>query len=301
MLLPFSDRFYILATCPVFGERLRGHIFLLGYYQSFTKKIEELLLLYYNQLENNHPCPRAKSIMQDAIVCVRAWSTTKCREIQQGTPEHTMFHGLVELCDASVRRVNNLLSPLTTASDATLPILARIDDNTRATLQHARGIPLLKAELNEARKNPEGVALEIVSRLQDILDPAQHVIWRAMQDAGGVQTHALGELKRKGSVKNKTALCRQVKVINKILVANDLPKCNAPESMGKYKKTRSYEDKTGAIKGGDVYLDEDWAKDPVNRERIIKQFLAASDNEKECFRKNYSAIEDELKEYQKSH
>ena len=65
-----------------------------------------------------------------------------------------------------IRELKEMTSPLPAA-------IAKVGDGIAMVQQHVRGVPILQAELAEARINPEGLALEIQKRIADILTPEE--------------------------------------------------------------------------------------------------------------------------------
>jgi hypothetical protein len=166
--------------------------------------------------------------------------------------------------------------------------------------QHVRGVPVLQADLKDARVVPEALALEIQNRIADILTVEQQEIWRAMRNAGGVQTEALPVLKNKGVVNSAATLTRRVKEIDEILKENGLPSCKTAGPVARYRQTGGYETLEGGVVPEQIsVVEHDWAKDPAERETTIKSYLAASPEDQAVFRQSKPGIDDEARLYRK--
>lgn len=178
----------------------------------------------------------------------------------------------------------------------------KIENKISTIHKHVQGVPLLQAELTEAKAAPDALAVEIHSRITDILTPKLQTIWLAMRKSGGCQKDALKSLQRAGIVNSKSTLCRRVAEINSILIANKLSPCNAPAPPDRYNRHGGYESKEGKAVPEELYKpDRDWADDPASRDRTICQYLTASKEDRAHFHELYFGIEDEAKEYRKRH
>lgn len=187
---------------------------------------------------------------------------------------------------------------------ATLETLqAGIDDLKQgvATVhKHVRGVPILQADLADAKIMPDALAVEIVSRITDILTPDEQVIWHAMRKARGIQKDALPSLQAKGIVKSAATLSRRVADINTKLIANKLSPCDAPAPPVRFNRTGGYVNDDGKTVPEELSTqDHDWAVDPDSRDKTICSYLAASDKDKAVFHQLYYGIEDEAREYKK--
>jgi len=187
---------------------------------------------------------------------------------------------------------------------ATLETLqAGIDDLKQgvATVhKHVRGVPVLQAELADAKVMPDALAVEIVSRITDILTPDEQAIWHAMRKAGGIQKYALPALQSTGFVKSSATLSRRVAEINYKLIANNLTPCDAPAPPVRFNRGGGYTNKEGKTLPEEISApDRDWAEIPESRDKTIRLYLAASQKDKAEFHQLYYGIEDEAEEYKK--
>ena len=190
-----------------------------------------------------------------------------------------------------IRELKEITSPLPAA-------IAKVGDGIAIVQQHVRGVPILQAELAEARINPEGLALEIQKRIADILTPEEQRIWMAVRTAG-TQKEALESLREYG-IGSTATLSRYVREIDKKLVKNNLPKCAASEPAARFKKSVVYSNSDGNRAHVDVSpVEKDWAEDPGERDTTIRAYLAARDEDKAYFRQTKPGIEDEAKMYLK--
>jgi len=178
--------------------------------------------------------------------------------------------------------------------------VAKVGEDVETVKQHVRGVPVLQADLKDARVVPEALALEIQNRIADILTVEQQEIWRAMRSAGGVQTEALPVLQGKKVVNSAATLNRRVKKINQILTKNGLTPCDAKGPATRYQVTGGHTNDRGvSVPVEFSAVEQDWAKDPAGRETTIKAFLAASPEDQEYFKQTKPGIEDEAKIYEK--
>jgi len=199
----------------------------------------------------------------------------------------------IDAIHADVQRIKEITSPLPEA-------LAKVGANVDTVQKHVRGVPILQAELNDARMVPESLALEIQNRIADILTVEQQEIWRAMRNADGVQKEALRVLKEKKIVNSTGTLNRRVKVINEILRTNGLPSCDAPTPVARYKKVGGRKGDDGRTTTEEIsVIEHDWANDPVERDRTIQAYLSAGSDDQDHFKQMYPGIEDESQKHLK--
>lgn len=178
--------------------------------------------------------------------------------------------------------------------------IARIEKGVEKVQQHVRGVPVLQAELAEARAAPENLALEIQNRIADILTPGEQEIWRAVRNAGGSQKKALPALCAAGCGMSAATLSRRVVVINTKLRTHGLPNCDAPGPVVRFKKSGGLENNEG--KGAPEELspvETDWADDPAERDTTIRAFVGASAADKAYFLETKPGIEEEAGKYLK--
>jgi len=180
-------------------------------------------------------------------------------------------------------------------------IVKRIDERFDFVEKHVRGIPALEQDLSDARKVPEHVALELFRRIQEFLTPEQQRIWVAVRDAHGVQKEALNKLKADGVVNSEATLSRRVAVIDKKLKEHGLPPCNASGPTERYVKSGGYTDRSGNTAPEELSpVETDWDKDPIERERTIRNYLALNSHEDRAYyHQYYPGIEDEAKKYKR--
>jgi hypothetical protein len=211
--------------------------------------------------------------------------------IQEESAECTQTS--METIGAAVKQIAN--------ATALIPVaVAKIGTDLETVKQHVRGVPVLQADLKDARVVPEALALEIQNRIADILTVEQQEIWRAMRNAGGVQTEALPVLKNKGVVNSAATLTRRVKEIDEILKENGLPSCKTAGPVARYRQTGGYETLEGGVVPEQIsVVEHDWAKDPAERETTIKSYLAASPEDQAVFRQSKPGIDDEARLYRK--
>lgn len=179
--------------------------------------------------------------------------------------------------------------------------IERVEKGIETVQKHVRGVPILQAELAEARKVPEALALEIQRRIDDILLIDEQRIWKAVRSAGS-QKGALGVLRKDGIVKSAATLCRRVGEIDAKLKKAGLPPCDASGPSVRFKKSGGTVNDEGKSLPEEVSrVARDWAEDPVERERTIRSYLAANDEEKEYFCQEYPGIDEEAEAYLKRH
>ena len=194
---------------------------------------------------------------------------------------------------ADIRQIKDIAAPLPEA-------VAKVDKGLETVQKHVRGVPILQAELAEAKLAPESLAVEIHNRIADILGPEEQAIWHAMRKAGGSQTDALVSLKQSGTVKSAATLSRRVGVINPKLLANNLPPCDAPAPAVRFTKHGGYVGKDGDEVPEELsVVERDWAKDPAERDTTIQSYLTASPEDKEYYRQAKPGIQDEADKYLK--
>lgn len=182
-------------------------------------------------------------------------------------------------------------------------IQSGIDDlkqNIAVVHKHVQGVPILQADLTESKIMPEALAVEIHSRIVDILTVNEQAIWHAMRKASGSQKEALPSLRKERIVKSAATLSRRVAEINTKLIANSLTPCDAPAPPVRFNRSGGYTNKEGQTVPEEISAqDRDWAEDPESRDKTICSYLAASDKDKSVFHQLYYGIEDEAREYKK--
>lgn len=194
---------------------------------------------------------------------------------------------------ADVRHIKEMTSPLPDA-------VAKIGAEVQTVHKHVRGVPVLQAELAEAKIAPEALALEIQNRIADILEMEEEAIWRAVRNAGGVQKDALPSLREAGLVKSAPTLSRRVRLIDEKLRKNNLPPCNASGPTIRFTKSGGYENAEGKTVPEELSaVEADWTKDPAARDTTIQSYLIARAEEKAYFRQTKPGIEDEAEKYLK--
>jgi hypothetical protein len=211
-------------------------------------------------------------------------------------PDNTDQPGYVpvlERIEAGVRQIGG--------ETALLPVaVAKIGAELETVKQHVRGVPVLQADLRDAMVNPAHMALQIQNQVADILTVEEQAIWRAVRNAGGSQKLALPMLKREGRVNSAATLSRRVKEIDRKLREHNLPPCNASGPATRYQVTGGHKNDKGVeVPVEFSAVEQDWAKDPAERETTIKAFLAASPEEQQYFKETKPGIEDEAKTYRK--
>lgn len=178
--------------------------------------------------------------------------------------------------------------------------IADLKKDVAVVHKHVQGVPLLQADLAEAKVAPDALAVEIYSRIADILTPNQLAIWHAIRRAGGSQKDALPSLRKAGIVKSASTLSRRVAEINDILIANNLPRCNAPTPPVRYNRSGGYENEDGKTVPEELSQpDREWSENPESRDKTIRQYLLASEQDRAVFRQMYYGIEDEADQYKK--
>ncbi len=199
----------------------------------------------------------------------------------------------LEAIHADIRQIKEIAAPLPAA-------VAKVGANVETVQKHVRGVPILQAELTEAKLAPESLAVEIHNRIADILTPEEQTIWRAMRKAAGIQKDALVVLKQSGVVNSAAVLSRRVKVINPKLLANNLPPCDAPAPAATFTKHGGYVGKDGDEVPEELsVVERDWAKDPAERDTTIQSYLTAGPEDKEHFHQTKPGIQDEADKYMK--
>lgn len=199
----------------------------------------------------------------------------------------------LEALHADIRQIKEATAPLPAA-------IAKVDKTVETVHKHVRGVPILQAELAEAKLVPESLAVEIHNRIADILDPEEQAIWHAMRKAGGSQKDALVLLKQSGIVKSPATLSRRVRAINPKLLANNLPVCDAPAPAVRFTKHGGYVGKDGDEVPEELSVVEpDWAKDPAERDTTIQSYLAVSPEDKDYFHQTKPGIQEEADKYLK--
>jgi len=205
-----------------------------------------------------------------------------------GPEEHTALAAMHE----DLRQLKQFVAPLPAA-------IAKVDGGIAIVQQHVRGVPVLQAELTEARINPEGLALEIQKRIADILTPEEQRIWMAVREAGGVQKDALPALRQAKIVNSEPTLSRMVKAIDKKLKEHGLPPCKASGPTLRHRKSGGYTDADGNKAAAEISTTIiDWREDPDERKRIIRGYLSAKTSEdRKFYTDTYPDIESEAKKY----
>jgi len=194
---------------------------------------------------------------------------------------------------ADIRQIKDIAAPLPAA-------VAKVDKGLDTVQKHVRGVPILQAELAEAILVPESLAVEIHSRIADILTPEEQAIWHAMRKAGGSQKNALPSLRQSGVVNSAPVLSRRVRAINPKLLANNLPACDAPAPAVTFIRHGGFVGKDGdAVPEELSVVERDWAKDPAERDTTIQSYLSASPEDKEYFHQTKPGIQEESDKYLK--
>jgi hypothetical protein len=220
-------------------------------------------------------------------------------------PEHRFIEGDYELRNVvkSVPDFDTLHTDVRAIKQSTNSLpedLTNIKVGINTINQHVRGVPIMQAELAEAIKNPEALALEIQNKIAAILTPDDQVIWRAVRNAGGSQKDALPLLRQSKLVNSAATLSRRVKEINKILAANGLSSCSAAGPSVRFNKSGGNLNDEGKTALEELTpTDRDWAENPDSRDCTIRLYLAATKEDKTVFHQTYYGIEDEAQEYKK--
>jgi hypothetical protein len=206
------------------------------------------------------------------------------------TPDKTIT---LEAIHAGICQLHEIAKPLPVA-------IAQVKKDVEVVQKHVRNVPVLQAELAEARINPEAMALEIQNKIADILEPEEQVIWRAVRKAGGRQKNALPFLQESKTVNSTATLSRRVKEIDKKLRESGLPPCSSSGPSVRFTKSGGHQDDKGKTAPEEISpADRDWAESPDSRDSTIRLYLAAPAEDKGLFHQTYFGIEDEAKEYQK--
>ncbi|HPA19677.1 MAG TPA: hypothetical protein PLU30_18155 [Verrucomicrobiae bacterium] len=172
--------------------------------------------------------------------------------------------------------------------------VARIEKTVATVHEHVRGVPVMQADLAEARVAPEAAALEIYNRIADILTPEEQTIWRAVRNSGGSQKNALESLRKSGVVKSAATLSRRVRGIDEKLRKNNLPPCNASSPAMRFTKGGGHANEEGMTVTEEISaVERDWADDPADRDTTIRAYLAASPEGKASFEQRKPGIKDE--------
>ncbi|MCX6995797.1 MAG: hypothetical protein NTV49_01610 [Kiritimatiellaeota bacterium] len=201
----------------------------------------------------------------------------------------------IDAIHADLQQLMDITGPLPEA-------VAKVGAGVETVQQHVRGVPILQAELTEARVAPEAMALEIQNRIADILTPQQQEIWRAVRNAGGSQKDALPLLRKSGVVKSAPTLSRRVGEINAKLIKNGLRPCDASSPPSRYSKSGGYENDDGKTSPEELSpIERDWADDPNDRDTTIQEYLTASPENKVLFQQIKPGIEEESQKYLKRH
>jgi len=194
---------------------------------------------------------------------------------------------------ADIRQIKDIAAPLPAA-------VAKVDKGLETVQKHVRGVPFLQAELAEAKVVPEALAVEIHTRIADILTPEEQAIWHAMRKAGGSQKNALPSLRQSGVVNSAPVLSRRVRAINPKLLANNLPACDAPAPAVTFTKHGGFVGKDGDEVPEELsVVERDWAKDPAERDTTVQSYLTASPEDKEYFHQTKPGIQEEADKYLK--
>ena len=199
----------------------------------------------------------------------------------------------LETLHADVQRIKEITDPLPAA-------IAKLGAGMETVQRHVRGVPILQAELTEARVVPEAAALELHNRIADIMTVEEQAIWREVRNASGIQKDALPSLRRMGVVNSTATLSRRVGEIDKKLHEHGLPPCAAVGPAIQYTKSGGYTNDDGKVVSEELSpVERDWADDPVDRETTIQSYLCAKPEDKAYFHEKNPGIEAEAKKYLK--
>lgn len=233
-------------------------------------------------IEDGKLCFDANAVRAHLAGC----AVTARQECAQAVPPAAL-----QALHADVRQIMDQTAPLPAA-------VAKVGKDVEAVYDHVRGVPALQLELAEARVVPEALALEIQNRVAGLLSVPQQEIWRAMRNAGGVQTEALPVLRERGVVGSAPTLNRRVREIDEILRRNGLPPCSAYGPAVRYRTGVGPRSADGGTMAGEVSaVEHDWAEDPAERETTIRSYLAASPADREHFHQTKPGIEEEADEF----
>ncbi|MEI7437976.1 MAG: hypothetical protein WCL16_14315, partial [bacterium] len=187
----------------------------------------------------------------------------------QRSPGPSADAAKLEAIQAVVEIINTNTGPLPAA-------IASVKNVVETVHQHVRSVPILQADLAEARVVPEDLALQLQNRIADILTLKEQAIWRAVRNAGGVQKYALPSLRASGIVKSTPTLSRCITLIDEKLVKNGLSPCNAAGPTVRHRKSGGYVDDKGKTVPQELSIvEQDWAADPAERDTTIRSYLAA--------------------------
>jgi hypothetical protein len=187
--------------------------------------------------------------------------------------------------------IRDVVAPLSSA-------VAEIKSDIKSMQPHVRGVPKVLSDLKEASLVPEEAAREIFAQIQTLLTIEEQRIWTAVRNAG-TQKAAIALLREDGIDLSEATLSRLVSKIDKKLAKQDLPPCKASGPLRRYKMRGGHRNDEGKPTPEILEPDRDWAKDPDTRERIIRLYLGAHENEKRDYQQYYEDIEDEAKEYRR--
>jgi len=202
--------------------------------------------------------------------------------------------------EATLEAIHTGVQQLTSQTGSLTNVVENIGQNVGIVREHVRNVPIMQAELDEARNVPEALALEIQNRIADILTPAEQSIWRAVRTAGGSQKDALSSLQKTGTVKSAATLSRRVAQIDAKLRQNGLSPCNASGPAIRYTKSGGYENNEGKTMPEELSpVESDWAEDPSDRETTIRAYLSAPAADKALFHQTKPGIEEEAKKFTK--
>lgn len=209
---------------------------------------------------------------------------------KKGTPLEA-----IHAVHADVRDLKQSVSPLPSA-------VALLGKGVETVLQHARGLPKVLDDLEEAQTVPENATREILAKIQDVLTLEEQRIWTTVRKAG-TQKGALEELRESGIVISEATLSRRMKEIKAKLRENGLGSSVASGPAARYRKTGGHKNDDGKSKPVEISpVEKDWAKDPSDRDATIQSYLASrSEKDKTYFREIYLGIEDEAEKYLKHH
>ena len=202
--------------------------------------------------------------------------------------------GKLDAIHDQVRRIGGNTDPLAVA-------IAEVKSEVGIVHRHVQGVPVIQAELAEARMVPEALALEIQSRIADILTPDQQQIWMAVRKAG-TQKGAVALLSEAGVNLSEPTLSRRVNTIDAILEQNGLPPCKASGPNTRFLKSGGYVNRDGeAVPEELSAVEEDWAADESSRDTTIRSYLAARPEDRAYFEQTKPGITDEAEKYLKRH
>ncbi len=162
-------------------------------------------------------------------------------------------------------------------------------------------IPRMVTDYNEAINGSLAISAEASQKIHSILSLEQERVWAAVRATISYEK-AAKHLKAQKIKMSASTVCRRMQIINRILKENDLGTSYGKEPKVRGKQSPAFTSESGNAGSKETYIPkkDDWARDRIERDSIITEYLKAQPEDKAYYHAEYFGIEDDAKEYLKN-